>query len=227
MSESLSFQSIFSTISWLTSLVGGPSVVLTALFVFWGRIILKRQAEQERKRTDEFLAKRKAEHDLLLEQIKSERELTLEQVKSANSRNWHAFSKKYDHEFALYEILWKAINELAKSAAHLRPTLDQVDQKKPIEQIKGERLLAFNTAASAARSIILSNKPFYSAEVYDAAMELDNACNSEAIQYQYGDPKADGRDYWQEGRENLDKIFKLHDMLCQRIRHRLMNDKLD
>ena len=190
----------------LVNLLGGVSIILTALIGFIGKLYFERF---------------KSRQDALNKQLQASIDAANSALKSKHERSVYVTKSQFDKEFSCYSSIWGAAFELKECVMELRPVLDFTDENEPFEIRKERRLLKFKEAFNAFVVHSESNKPFLPLEVYEKIEKFRIECRKESILYQYGDPKGPIEEYWEVAEKNRKIINDLLDEVCELIRKRL------
>lgn len=161
------------------TILGGVGVVLSGLFIFFGK--------------------------LQLERFKKNLENTNTKLKAVCESSVHVTKSRFDKEFEIYQLLWESLVNLKFATLSLRPALDQKPAEKTEEEIKGERLKVFAEANNKFVIQMQNYQPFYSNEVNESLEKINSLSRIEAISYQYKDSK--DHKYWEEKMKNQKEIL--------------------
>ena len=197
-----------SILSETLGLLGGVSVILTALFGILGKIWITRIADKEKGRIQEGL-----------ETLKGEIEQSNKMFQAILEKSIFVNKVQFEHEFKIYREVWEKLIELRYNTMRLRPILDTVDPSEPEEQIIKKRLTRFGEAAEAYRDVIEKNRPFYAEGVYTHLSDVLDKCHTESIDYQY--KQRDLKDYWESAQKNRNEIIDSIEKSCTSIRSRI------
>ena len=176
----------------LTTL-GGVGVILTGLFVYFGK--------------------------LQLEKYKKNLEKSNLRLKTLLDQGVHVTKSRFDKEFEIYQELWASLVELKFTTLALRPMLDQVPADKTDGEVKSDRLTKFSKASNEFVTLLNKYTPFYSNEVDESLKVINKICRHEAIDYELLKPHDKG--YWEKQRENQDKLLAEIDICAQLIKKRI------
>lgn len=151
--------------------LGGVSVVLTGLFLYFG--------------------------NLRLEKFKADLADTDTKLKAVLERSVHVSKSQFDKEFAIYQQIWILLVALRAKTLSLRPVMDRVDPKETEEERMQKRLNAFSEAFFSFRDAMEESRPFYAHSVYECLVEIFDVCHTESIEYQYKEPGW-SNEYWKK-----------------------------
>lgn len=178
--------------AWKVLLVmGGPTVVLGALFAWLGKRYLDRALQRETALNLEHLEKQKslyaaaletdkAEYAFALEDDKRKYAAALELQKSGQEKRTHVYKAQFEVEFNSYRDLWSALTTLSNAVAVLRnyspQSLELGDPAK--EELRVYAQEADNAFFEANRK---NNElsPFIDEEVHHLAVQHNRRCKSE------------------------------------------------
>jgi hypothetical protein len=127
----------------------------------------------------------------------------------------------YEKEYDIYKLIWSNIIDLRNATLQLRPFLDYKDKSKSDEEIKAERLSKHYDCYNRASEVIEKNKPFYSSQVFESILKAMKLTRFEAIDYEHDD------DDRKKAMEQIDTIINELDHICELIRHRLDEMKVN
>jgi len=149
-------------ISEILGALGGVSAVVTGLFAYLGRT--------------------------QLEKLKSDLAATNEKLRAELSHSIHVTQAQFNLELEIYREIWAARFPVRNQTYALRPTLDQYDVEESEEVRIRRRLKYFGEAFNPASTILESNRPFISTEIYGAFRAILTLCRKEAIEYEHRNP---------------------------------------
>ncbi|MES2836245.1 MAG: hypothetical protein V4667_01875 [Bacteroidota bacterium] len=145
----------------------------------------------------------------------------IEEVKSEGQKEIHVHKIQFEKEFVIYESVWQKIIELKEASFHLRPKFSFRDKEKTYEEQTNENVQKVVAVGNELISLTEKNKPFYDQQVYNELSKIIILIRSEIIEVQYGDRKK--AEYWDNGKETLDKLIVSADLICETIRKRIRN----
>jgi hypothetical protein len=177
-------------------ILGGTTLVLGALFGILGKIIVGRIFETERKKTEESLSKLKNDLD----------------------KSVHIGKAQFDHEFKLYQDIWKNLVLLRNATLGLRPVMDSIDPNETEDDRKTRRMKDFGDAYRLCSEAVEHNKPFYPDAIYLSLSEILASSYKELVGFKY--KQVHSPEYWDEAQENHKIIVELIDVACEKLRQR-------
>ena len=172
---------------------GGVGVMLSALFIYLGKV----QLENYKNSLSKANQKLKALHDGAI----------------------HVSKSRFDKEFEIYQELWDSLVDLKHTTLSLRPALDYVPQDKTKEELKLERLQKFTVANNTFVKKMQKYEPFYSIEVNKSLNLISKASRSEAVGFQY--QNSNDHKYWEEQQKNEKQILDEIQNCCFLIKQRI------
>lgn len=182
-----------SVLNDIITVIGGFGVVLSGLFIYFGKIQLEN-------------------HKATLNKAN-------QKLKALNDGAVHVTKSRFDKEFEIYQELWDSLVELKHATLSLRPMLDHVPQDKTKDELKVERLQKFGAANNVFVNKMQKYEPFYSTEVNESLVSICKSARSEAIGFQYQD--SNDRRYWEEQEKNANEIVGEIQNCCSLIKSRV------
>ena len=189
------------------TLLGGPSVVLIALFGVLGKIWVTRAIDKNRNNL---------ESEILT--MKDQLAVTNKKLDAEIDRSVHIDKKQFDHEFQIYKEVWACLVEVRAATLSLRPTLDYVDLEQSKEDRMKERLGELSLNFNEFVKLVEKNKPFYHESVYEKLSVVLVLVRDESVDYEYTERKQS--EYFEEARENQKNIVSAIEEVCESIRGR-------
>lgn len=153
-----------------------------------------------------------------IEAVKSQYSHQTEFLKASLQSRGRILDVRYQREFDLLEQLAEHVVSIRDAAVALRPVMDYTTPGESDEDRRRRRLEAYSDAASAFYRFAEAKRPFFPEAIYAAARELLVEARKEAIDYAYGKPE--GMAYWNEAKDNAEKIGKLAEETMLAIRDR-------
>lgn len=177
-------------------ILGGTTIVLGILFAVLGKIIVGRILEAERKKTEESLSK----------------------LKNGLDKSVHIGKAQFDHEFKLYQEIWRNLVLLRNATLALRSVLDSIDPNEADSERKSRRMKDFGDAYSSCSEAVEHNKPFYPDAIYLSLSQTLKSAYKELIGFKY--QEGNTLKYWDEAEINHTRIVELIDETCEKLRQR-------
>ena len=149
------------------------------------------------------------------------RQLEAARAELSSQINTHGF--RYEKEYEVLETLTSNLVEVRNAVLNLRPVFDYVDPSKTKEDIKQERLQAFDKARIELYFVREKKRPFFTSEVYEAILDIDKTAQYESIDYLYGDNShaEQFKEYWDKAKKNQKDIIKKTNLAMDKIRDRV------
>lgn len=177
-------------------ILGGTTIILGVLFGILGRIMVGRMLEGERKKTEESLSKLKNDLD----------------------KSVHIGKAQFDHEFKLYQDIWRNLVLLRNATLGLRPVLDSSDPNETEDEQKSRRMKNFGEVYQSCSEAVEHNKPFYPDAIYLSLSQILKSSYKELVGFKYQESNASK--YWDEAEKNHKHIVDLIDEACEKLRQR-------
>ena len=147
-------------------------------------------------------------------------QIHLQQLKKIADKKLHIHRLQFDKEFQIYSEVWAELVNLRNIVAKLRPSGDMMDDPNLSYDENINRRM--NTAIEVGNSVIgkvYNNKPFYSKEIYESLHEIIKLVGNEISDVHLRDRKS--REYWEKGENTREKLFRLSEEVCEKIRDRI------
>ncbi len=186
---------------------GASGAVLFGLSSWLGKIWAERILRTDRLRYERCLAD-------FRHQLNSE----IEVLKAKNQRRVLVHKVQFETEFEAYKDIWTALSELSANTLALRPILDSINLGESESERKTRRFKEWHECMRFCCETIRRYEPFLPIVVLEKVDALTRSLNNEAIQYA---KLPNNQAYWEQQKQNSEKIDKLIDEVCDVIRERI------
>ena len=155
----------------------------------------------------------------------------IENLKHKNQQEAFVHQLQFEKEFEIYYEIWTKLTVLKTISIMLRNEGERAprDEDKYIEH-KKKLLEEMTLSGLTFVDSFEKNKPFYTSVIYSKLREVNDLMGKEGLQLRfriqrmkggYLPPKWDEK-YWEDAKENFDKIETKCDELCEAIRDRII-----
>ncbi len=155
-----------------------------------------------------------------IESVKTNYTTSLEKFKLELTKDLFKHNIQFEKEYAIYIEIWAKLIEVRNATLKLRPIWDTIPNDITEEQFKNEKLNNFKNSFSKFQETYEKNRPFYSEFIYKELYQLNILIHNEAIEFDYG--KKEDIGYWQKAKENSEKIINQINIICSKIRERVV-----
>jgi hypothetical protein len=148
----------------------------------------------------------------------------LESIKTCFSKKGTLFKLQAEKEFEVYSKIWELITDLKPSLERLRPIFDYTVPDENKREKWSNRYKEVVQKVQNLQSEIEKHRPFYPQSLHIQLRELINKVHEEVIDFEFSlDEKQEkmSREGYKRGRENLAKITKHLDEVCEIMRTRI------
>ena len=224
---------------WLLFNLGGPTLVLGALFGWLGKRYLDKALQEERARTSFKLEEDRSRYTMALEEDKSRYAAalevdrsryasSLERQKSQSEREIHVYKAQFELEFKVYQEIWATMTKLAGAMDVLFLLYSREDfiedGKSSKRQYAEEADAAFFQALKTAHKYrpfvdpnIHSLAARYAALAKDEIREFFGAIRSESTD----DERYSAAKALEEARDGKAELTELYEEIATLVRARL------
>lgn len=194
-------------------LLGGATIVLSALFGLIGKLLISRATEEI-----------KHSFQIKVAALQSDLAKTNKKLDAELQRAIYIDKAQFDYEFQIYRDVWNNLVDLQAATLNLRPVFDYIDPAQSKEDRMQERLSAFIEPFNKFLSTVEKNKPFYSPSVYASLSNILKLCRDERIDFEYIERSK--KEYFEEAKKNREDILKSINQACEEIRGRINEVKV-
>jgi hypothetical protein len=176
----------------------------------WANRLLEKQKQDNAK-----------EIEAIRSQFRKEVDEQLHILRDHIERGQFIHKLQFETEFNAYRDLWQKVVTANSAAFNLRPIADFRPVGKSDKEIKDERLKTLYDAHFDLRKSYIFSRPFLAPVVYNAMTALAEIIHVEGVGYQYGDPRQDRQQYWEESEKNAKQMEMHSNAICEAIRERI------